>query len=91
MNDSAMRTMIGEDGSILIPDEFCQADAIEAGQTCEIERIAAGEYRLRLTEPRRPQTIVDILLACPVKGFFEPLERTETTADLRPSPFECDS
>ena len=32
--------------------------------------------------------LVDWLLACPEKGWFEPMERGETTDDLQPVPFE---
>ncbi len=83
-----MKTTIGEDCTIAIPSEFCETDAIEAGQTCEIERVGRGEYRLRLSEPPSQRTFVDVLLACPVKGFFTPLEWPDTTDDLPPSPFE---
>lgn len=80
--------MIGQDGSLLIPAEYCAEDAIEAGQICEIERVGEREYRLKLQDPKTPKSLVDHLLACPVKGFFEPLPRTETTMNYVPFEFE---
>lgn len=46
-----------------------------------------------LTDEPSPATgskpdLVDWLLACPEKGWFTPMERGETTADLKPLSFE---
>ena len=49
--------------------------------------------RVALTdEPSQPigskPDLVDWLLACPEKGWFTPMERGETTDDLKPLSFE---
>lgn len=83
-----MKTIIGPDGSVPLPSEFREADAIHTGQTCEIERLGRGEYRLRIAATTGAPTAVDLLLACPVKDFFEPVEWLDMGDDLPPSPFQ---
>jgi len=78
-----MVTRISSKGQIVLPAQFRQQDQIEAGQRFEVERIDAGEYRLKRLAGRRNEGLVKLLLACPAKGWFEPLERTETTEDLQ--------
>jgi hypothetical protein len=53
-------------------------DQIKAGQQFEVERIDRGEYRLVRQEPPPNDGLVDCLLACPVKGFFVPIESEST-------------
>lgn len=79
-------TRISSKGQIVLPVEIRERDRIEAGQEFEIERVEAGEYRL--TRKSRPtnEGLVDLLLACPVKGWFKPLARTETTDDIATPP-----
>ena len=48
------------------------------GQAFEIERIDRGEYRLSRREPAPNEGLVEWLLACPVKGFFVPIESEST-------------
>jgi AbrB family looped-hinge helix DNA binding protein len=79
-----MRTTISTKGQIVLPAELRREDGIEPGQEFEIERIDRGEYRLKRQEPRHNEGLVDLLLACPVKGWFQPLDRTETTDDVKP-------
>ena len=47
-----------------------------AGARVQIKRIDRGEYRLVRLEPRPNQGLVKLLLACPVKGWFKPVEQT---------------
>jgi AbrB family looped-hinge helix DNA binding protein len=77
-----MRTTVSTKGQIIIPAEIRQEDAIEPGQEFEIERIDRGEYLLKRKERRRNEGLVELLLACPVKGWFQPMDRTETTDDI---------
>jgi AbrB family looped-hinge helix DNA binding protein len=77
-----VKTTVSSKGQIVLPAEIRQQDDVRPGQRFEIERIDRGEYRLRRTARRRNEGLVDLLLACPVKGWFEPMERTETTDDL---------
>lgn len=85
-----MTTTINADGLVQIPEAFRESDAIEAGQRFEIERLGRGEYRLRAEQPHGKSSagLVDLLLACPVKGFFTGQGQTETTDDLAPLSFE---
>jgi len=56
-------------------------DGIKAGQQFEVERLDAGEYFLVRERPRRNQGLIDLLLSCPVKGFFAAVE-SESTDNL---------
>ena len=78
-----MRTTVSTKGQIILPAEIRREDGIEPGQQFEIERIDRGEYLLKRKERPRNQGLVKLLLACPVKGWFQPLGRTETTDGLK--------
>jgi AbrB family looped-hinge helix DNA binding protein len=78
-----MKTTVSSKGQIVLPAEIRQQDGIEAGQEFEIERLERGEYRLKRKERRRNEGLVNLLLACPVKGWFQPMDRAETTHDIR--------
>lgn len=77
-----MKTTISTKGQIVLPAEFRQRDGIEPGQEFEVERIERGEYRLKLCAPRRNEGLLKLLLACPVKGWFKPMDRGTTTDDI---------
>ena len=78
-----MKTTVSTKGQLILPAELRQRDGIEPGQVFEVERIDRGEYRLKRREQRRNDGLVKLLLACPVKGCFTPMDRTETTDDIR--------
>ena len=78
-----MTTTVSSKGQIVLPAEIRRRDGIEPGQEFEIERIDRGEYRLKRMTRRRNEGLVKLLLACPVKGWFKPMDRTETTDDIR--------
>ncbi len=78
-----MKTTVSTKGQIILPAEIRQRDAIEPGQEFEVERIDRGEYRLKRKERRRNEGLVKLLLACPVKGWFRPIDRRETTDQIR--------
>jgi AbrB family looped-hinge helix DNA binding protein len=77
-----MKTTVSSKGQIVLPAEIRREDDVRAGQRFEIERIDRGEYRLRRTARRRNEGLVDLLFACPVKDWFEPMDRTEKTGDF---------
>jgi AbrB family looped-hinge helix DNA binding protein len=77
-----MKTTVSSKGQIVLPAEIRQQDDVRPGQKFEIERIDRGEYRLRRKARRRNEGLVALLLACPVKGWFEPMDRSETTDDV---------
>ena len=78
-----MKTVVSTKGQIVLPAEVRQEDDIEPGQEFDIERIDRGEYRLKRREPRRNEGLINLLLACPAKDWFEPIDRTETTNDIK--------
>jgi len=78
-----MRTTVSTKGQIIIPPEIRLQDEIKSGQEFEIERLVSGEYLLKRRTGTRNQGLVKLLLSCPVKGWFQPLDRTETTDDIR--------
>jgi AbrB family looped-hinge helix DNA binding protein len=75
-----MKTTVSSKGQIVLPAELRQMDRIEAGQEFEVERLDRGDYRLTRRTPRANEGAVDWLLACPVKGFFTPVESESTDA-----------
>lgn len=86
-----MTTTLTADGLLEIPEVFRKADALQPGQRCDIERVGRGEYRLRVEEPTEVPagtSWLDVLLACPVKDWYVPLEDAQTTDDLKPGLFD---
>jgi AbrB family looped-hinge helix DNA binding protein len=77
-----MDTTVSSKGQIVLPADIRKQDDIRPGQKFEIERIERGEYRLKRKQRARNEGLVELLLACPVKGWFQPMERTETTDDV---------
>jgi AbrB family looped-hinge helix DNA binding protein len=77
-----MTTTMSSKGQIVLPAEIRQRDAIRPGQEFDVERIECGQYLLRRRTRPRNEGLVKLLLACPVKGFFKPMERHELTDDL---------
>ena len=80
---TSMRTTVSTKGQIILPAEIRREDDIKSGQEFEIERIDRGEYLLKRTTKPRNKGLVKLLLSCPVKDWFQPLERTETTDDIK--------
>jgi len=73
-----MKTTVSTKGQLILPAELRQRDNIEPGQVFEVERIDRGEYRLLRRAPPPNEGFVDWLLACPVKGYFVPIESEST-------------
>lgn len=73
-----MKTTVSSKGQIVLPAEIRRQDRIEAGQQFELERLHRGEYRLVRRASRPNEGVIDWLLACPVKGFFVPVESEST-------------
>ena len=69
-----MTTSVSSKGQIVLPAEIRRKDRIKVGQEFEIERLAAGEYRL--VRKKKPQTkgLVAWLRRCPAKGFMQRLD-----------------
>ena len=83
-----MTTTVSSKGQIVLPAAIRLQDGVKPGHKFEVERIECGEYRLKRVQRRRNEGLVDWLLSCPEKGWFEPLEFTETTDDIKIPTFE---
>ena len=78
-----MKSVISANGRLVLPAELRRRDGLEPGQTFEIERIDQGEYRLVRAEPPKNRGLVDALLACPEKDWFQPIP-SESTPSIDP-------
>jgi AbrB family looped-hinge helix DNA binding protein len=79
-----MRTTVSTKGQIVLPAELRDQDRIRPGQQFAIERIEAGEYRLKKIAAPDSGGLVDWLLSCPERGWFRPI-KSESTDTLRTS------
>ena len=73
-----MKTTVSSKGQIVLPAEIRQQDRIEVGQEFDIERLDRGEYRLKRRPVAPNEGVMDWLLACPVQGFFVPVDSEST-------------
>jgi AbrB family looped-hinge helix DNA binding protein len=75
-----MHTRISSKGQIVLPVELRERDQIRPGQRFEIERVDAGRYLLTKQPVADNHGLVQWLLSCPEKGWFEPIpsESTDT-------------
>lgn len=81
-----MKTTVSSKGQIVLPAELREHDRIHAGQQFSVERLDAGEYLLKKLPVPENVGLVDWLLACPEKGWFQPLPSESTdTIGARPS------
>lgn len=74
-------TTVSSRGQIVLPASIRELDQIRSGQTFEIERLEAGEYRLIRRSEAPNEGMLDWLLACPEKDWFEPV-RSELTDSI---------
>lgn len=73
-----MTTSVSSKGQIVLPAEIRRRDNIESGQKFEIERLDCGDYRLIRQPSPSGAGLVDLLLSCPEKGWFAPVESEST-------------
>ncbi|MEX2092697.1 MAG: AbrB/MazE/SpoVT family DNA-binding domain-containing protein [Pirellulales bacterium] len=75
-----MKTTLSSKGQIVLPAEIREEDRIRPGQQFSIERLEPGEYLLKKLAVPDTSGLVDWLLACPEKGWFQPIpsESTDT-------------
>jgi AbrB family looped-hinge helix DNA binding protein len=74
-------TTISSKGQIVLPAEIRKQDRIIPGQTFTVERIDGGRYLLERTDEADSAGVLDWLLACPAKNWFQPVA-SESTASL---------
>jgi bifunctional DNA-binding transcriptional regulator/antitoxin component of YhaV-PrlF toxin-antitoxin module len=65
-------------GQLVFPALLRKQDHLAQGQTFEIERLDAGEYLVRRVPGESPRGLVDWLMECPEKGWFQSLESEST-------------
>lgn len=53
-------------------------DGVKPGQEFEVERLDRADYRLTRRPAPQNEGAIEWLLACPHKGFFEPIESEST-------------
>lgn len=75
-------TMISTKGQVVLPAAFRERDGVEAGQRVEVRRLGPGRYLIDRLPAGSRGGLVARLKACPHKGWFKPLPRTETIDDL---------
>jgi len=63
---------------IVLPADLRNQDHIEPGQEFAIERVESGEYLIKRLPSGETSGLVDWLLSCPEKGWFEPLSSEST-------------
>ncbi len=69
-----MKTTMSSKGRIVLPAALRKQDHLEPGEEFEVERLDQRTYRLVRSRALPNEGVVDWLLACPVKGFFVPIE-----------------
>jgi AbrB family looped-hinge helix DNA binding protein len=75
-----MKTTVSSKGQIVLPAEIRAEDRIRPGQQFSIERLEPGEYLLKKVTVPDTSGLVDWLLACPEKGWFQPVTSESTDA-----------
>ena len=73
-----MKTVVSSKGQVVLPVEIRERDRIVAGQSFEIERLNAGEYLLKRQEYANNVGLVDWLVECPEKDWYQPIESEST-------------
>jgi AbrB family looped-hinge helix DNA binding protein len=75
-----MRSMISSKGQIVLPAALRTQDHIRPGEQFEVERLASGQYLLKKLATSSHAGVLDWLLACPEKGWFQPVLSESTDA-----------
>jgi bifunctional DNA-binding transcriptional regulator/antitoxin component of YhaV-PrlF toxin-antitoxin module len=73
-----MTTTISSKGQFVLPATIRKQDRVLPGQRFAIQRLEAGEYLLQRQESGTNAGLVDWLLACPDKGWFQEIESEST-------------
>lgn len=76
-----MKATISSEAHIVPPPELRALDRIQPGQQFEVERLEAGRYLLTRIVGHENEGLVDWLLSCPEKGWFQRIP-SESTDDL---------
>lgn len=77
-----MKTVLSSKGRIVLPAALREQDGIQPGQEFEVQRLGRGVYLLKRAKRQPNRGLVHLLLACPVKGWFQPFKPDETTRTI---------
>ncbi|WP_009963466.1 AbrB/MazE/SpoVT family DNA-binding domain-containing protein [Verrucomicrobium spinosum] len=73
-----MKTVVSSKGQIVLPVELREQDKVVAGQKFEIERLESGQYLLKRQAAPDNEGLIDWLLSCPEKDWFQPIQSEST-------------
>jgi AbrB family looped-hinge helix DNA binding protein len=73
-----MQTVISSKGQVVLPAALRERDRIVSGEKFDIERIDKGQYLLKRHPVPDNDGLVDWLLACPEKDWFQPIVSEST-------------
>jgi len=76
-----MNTKLSSKGQIVLPAELRKQDRIRPGQQFEVKRLKAGKYLLSKVSDPGEWSLLEWLLSCPEKDWFQPMPRTGTMDD----------
>ena len=79
-NLTPVKTVVSSKGQVVLPAALRQRDRVSAGQKFDIERIDAGHYLLKRQPVPDNDGLVDWLLACPEKDWFQSIASESTDA-----------
>ncbi len=75
-----VKTIVSSKGQVVLPASLRERDHVVAGQRFAIERLEAGHYLLKREAVVDNEGLVEWLLACPVKDWFQPVASESTDA-----------
>ena len=73
-----LKTVISSKGQVVLPAVLRERDRLVAGQKFDIERIKPGHYLLKRQPVPDNDGLVDWLLACPEKNWFQAIASEST-------------
>jgi bifunctional DNA-binding transcriptional regulator/antitoxin component of YhaV-PrlF toxin-antitoxin module len=73
-----MTITLSSKGQIVLPATLRKQDRILQGQSFAIQRLDEGKYLLERQESSVNAGLVDWLLDCPTKGWFQEIESEST-------------
>lgn len=73
-----MKTIVSSKGQVVIPATLREQDRIHSGQLFDIERLDEGHYLLKRRPLPENHGLVDWLLECPDKDWFQPIVSEST-------------
>jgi AbrB family looped-hinge helix DNA binding protein len=75
-----MKAVVSTNGQIVLPSELRRQDRIRPGEQFDIKRIKSGWYLLKKQADSSQVGLVDWLLVCPERDWFQPLSSGSTNA-----------